>query len=346
MNLSEKVNDFWNEYNIIRKELEPALVNNDLITSAKLIDKINEKLITVANCNLEVSYVDEFFEIDFNPGFNKTSQYICSLLVKFKPKDLDNYSISAYLRPLSLTSESLKITDNGVEYTAKDFIVYYEIDAVNKNISIKVYCELFKNISVAEKEKYTYLMLNYFLGQLELELRITDIEIIDEPCDDENVCLMSSLYENVSDIVVDYDWPDYEDPTYIYYAYKLDKDCIEERVHKDIYLVHTSHPKLFEELNQSGKQIQEELKLLGGEYGYIYYEHTQEKEDIALYRQILEKEINNMVYDLKIARTIGGALGQKYAYINLIVFDRYLMMGAINKINEKLGTNLSYIAYR
>ena len=35
-----------------------------------------------------------------------------------------------------------------------------------------------------------------------------------------------------------------------------------------------------------------------------------------------EKEINDLLYPMSIARTMGGAIGMYYSYIDLAVFDR------------------------
>ena len=56
-----------------------------------------------------------------------------------------------------------------------------------------------------------------------------------------------------------------------------------------------------------------EFKDCGGEYGYFYYEKLYEDEKEALVRQQLEKEINELLYEMSIARTMGGAVGIYYS---------------------------------
>ena len=47
------------------------------------------------------------------------------------------------------------------------------------------------------------------------------------------------------------------------------------------------------------------------------------------------KEINDLLYPMSIARTMGGAIGMYYSYIDLAVFDRDGFAIALEKINEK-----------
>ena len=55
----------------------------------------------------------------------------------------------------------------------------------------------------------------------------------------------------------------------------------------------------------------------GGEYGYLYYEKLYEDEKEALVRSSWKKR--SMIYciPMSIARTMGGAIGIYYSYIDL-----------------------------
>ena len=64
----------------------------------------------------------------------------------------------------------------------------------------------------------------------------------------------------------------------------------------------------------------------------------------ALVRQQLEKEINDLLYPMSIARTMGGAIGMYYSYIDLAVFDRD-GFACIGKINEKMKFKIYYHSF-
>lgn len=59
----------------------------------------------------------------------------------------------------------------------------------------------------------------------------------------------------------------------------------------------------------------------------------------------MEKQIHELLYPLGIARTMGGAYGSKYAYIDVAVFDKDLFYQALEKINQQLPIQFTYRAF-
>ena len=70
-----------------------------------------------------------------------------------------------------------------------------------------------------------------------------------------------------------------------------------------------------------------------------------EDEKEALVRQQLEKEINDLLYPMSIARTMGGAVGEYYSYIDIAVFDKDGFMIALEKINEHMNFKIYYKSF-
>ena len=184
-----------------------------------------------------------------------------------------------------------------------------------------------------------------FIGELELEARINSITIIDTPSDEENVCLLPNFYEDICDIIIDEEWSEYHDPTTIYMAYKLDEKLPSETLRKDMKMIITTNPQLQEELLNQEYQSCKDMKERGAEYGYLFYEVLYEDEKEALLRQQLEKEINKLFYDMSLARTIGGAIGIHYSYIDVAVFDIDGFKIALEKLNEKLSFKIYYRSF-
>ena len=82
-------------------------------------------------------------------------------------------------------------------------------------------------------ENLTATTLRNIIGELELEARISRVEILEEESDEENVCLLPNLYEDLCDILVDQEWMEYHDPLSIYMAYKLDEKPVSETLRRD-----------------------------------------------------------------------------------------------------------------
>ena len=110
-------------------------------------------------------------------------------------------------------------------------------------------------------------MLELFIGELEFEARISRVEILDAEIDEENVCLLPNLYEDLCDIIIDQEWMEYHDPLSIYMAYKLDEKPVSETLRRDMKLIVTTNPQLQEEVLNKEYATCKDFADKGGEYG-------------------------------------------------------------------------------
>lgn len=347
MNLKHRVQNFWKYFMKERIHLEDALSKGNTKEYSHLLKDFNAHLKKVCQVSMEVEMSETgFYEMTFDTAGNKTAQLCAALLKKDAPKEMaEDWIINAFRQPLSEKALHSVLDINGKQYSGADFKVYYTIEEEAKMISLKVYCEGLKGLEEERKQRIVAYMLELFIGELEFEARISHVEILDEECDEENVCLLPNLYEDICDIVIDRDWMEYHDPLSIYVAYKLDEKPVSETLRNDRKLIITTNPQLQEELMNKQYDSCKDFKALGGEYGFLYYEVLYEDEKEALVRQQLEKEMNDLLYPMSIARTIGGAVGEYYSYIDLAVFDIDGFQIALEKINEKMTFPLYYKSY-
>lgn len=344
MNLKQRVQEFWEYFISIQKDLENGLRDKEQHEVAHTIEDLNEHLTSVCGCKVEIEMsATDFFELTFTPGGNKTAQICCALLKKDAPTQLlDDWIINAFRQPLSEKAYNSVLRIKDKEFSGSDFKVFYTINEESRTLDLKIYCEALKGMDENYREKMVVYMLELFIGELELEARISSIEIIDEPSEEENVCLLPNLYEDICDIIVDKEWVEYHDPLAIYMAYKLDEKPVNETLRKDMKLIVTTNPQLQEELLNDDFTTCKELIDKGGEYGYLYFEKLYNDEKEALVRQQLEKEMNDLLYDLSIARTMGGAIGIYYSYIDVAIFDIDAFEVALAKVNEKMKFQIYY----
>ena len=132
------------------------------------------------------------------------------------------------------------------------------------------------------------------------------------------------------------------------YEDDIRKMCIRDRsetLRNDRKLIVTTNAPLQEELMRKDDGMCRDFLALGGEYGFLYYEVLYEDEKEALVRQQLEKEINDLLYPMSIARTMGGAVGEYYSYIDIAVFDKDGFMIALEKINEHMNFKIYYKSF-
>ena len=102
---------------------------------------------------------------------------------------------------------------NGQTVRGADFKVYYTIEEESKTVELKVYCAALQGLEETNKESIVAYMLELFIGELEFEARISRVEILDAEIDEENVCLLPNLYEDLCDIIIDQEWMEYPYPS-------------------------------------------------------------------------------------------------------------------------------------
>ncbi len=347
MDTRYRVKNFWKYFTGVQKEIEDAFQNQDESLIEELRKEVSQQVQSVCDASAELEWQDGFFELAFHGGVNKTKQYICALLKKEAPKQLVNdWIISSFRQPLSQSALHAKIQLDDEVYSGSDFMVYYEIHKDAKCITIEVYSKALTGLEETKQRNIVTAMLELFIGEIELEARISDIQISTEPKSDaENYCLLPNFYEDICDIVIDEEWTEYSEPCAIYAAYKLDQTIVSETLRKDMKLIITTNPQLQSELLNQESDSCEEARRFGSEYGYLYYEIEQEKEQIALVRQQLEQELQGLFYEAGIARMIGGAVGTHYAYVDCIVFDRDAFQILLSKLNEHLSFPLYYQSF-
>lgn len=344
MNLKHRVKNFWIYFETIQKELEHCLDEGDHHELAHIMEDVNHQLKTIVATQMEVELSENgFYEMTLPSGGDKNVQLCSALLVKNAPEQMkENWILNAWRPPLSEKAMNSFIEIKDRRYTGADFKIYYTINEGLKMLDIEVYCEGLIGLEETYRNRLVAYMLELFIGELELEARINSISIIDEESDEENVCLLPNFYEDICDIIIDQEWSEYHDPTLIYMAYKLDEKLPSETLRKDMKMIVTTNPQLQEELLNQEYDSCKEMKERGAEYGYLFYEVLYEDEKEALVRQQLEKEVNKLLYEMSIARTIGGAVGVHYSYIDLAVFDIDGFHIALEKMNEKMNFKIYY----
>lgn len=344
MSIKKQAKRFWRVFEQEKKNLEKALLSHndeEVKEIKKIISTYFEEL---CNCELEISEEDGIFELTFLPEQEKNAQLICDLLKKLAPESMQDWVIHSCLPPLSQKALNTVLRIKEQDYTADDFIVYYDIDRKNKCLNAEIYCDAFMQIEPNKAMEIGIYMLQLNIGEIALEAYINHIDVISERKSG-NASLLSSFYETLLDIIEEEKWTEYDSATSIYRAYSLNENKIIEDVRKDMKIIFTVHPLLMGELLNDEYFTYHQFFDFGGEYGYLYYELEGKEVNDALIRQKLEKKLNELLYPMGIARSIGGAIGTKYAYIDLAIFDKDEFIKVLDKINNKLSIKLTYKSF-
>lgn len=347
MTIRQQVKRFWKVFEMERKNLEKALLEMDQEEVKEISKILSTYFEELCNCELEICEEDGIFEITFLPEMEKNAQIICALLKSMAPKEnMENWVIHACLPPLSQRALNTILKIENDAYTSDDFIVNYDIDYKNRCLNLEIYCDAFKRMRAEKARDVAYYMLELFVGETAMEGYINHVEVLDQRVEnDGNQVLMSDLYDRLLDIVDEEKWIQYKDPTSIYRVYQVSENNLKDDVRKDMKVIFTMHSHLINETLNDEYFICNQFFDFGGEYGYVYYEHENSEVNDSIVRQTLEKKLNELLYPLGIARSIGGAIGMKYAYIDLALFDKEGFLKALEKINKKLTIKLKYRAF-
>ncbi len=346
VNCKMRVKYFWENFMAMREELESALREEDEAQLEELRGEIDRMLEKVCGCKALIERnADGFFEFTLDTGPNKTVQYIAALIRQNAPRELvEDWIINAWLPPFTSKAANAAVRIKDHVYSGADFTVFYEIDETNKCLHTQVYCPGYRDILDEDRKRdMSAYMLELFLGELELEARIASVQAIDEPLSDgENFCLLPNFYEDVCDIIIANDWLEYHDPTSIYMVYKLSEQPVHDTLRNDMKLIITTNALLQEEVLQGNDDSCKDFHDKGGEYGYLYYENPYTDEKNALIRQTMEKRLDEQLQKLSVARTIGGAIGEFYSYIDVAIFDPDAFAIILEDLNTKISFALHY----
>ncbi len=345
MNIKQQVIRFWKIFLEERSNLERALDSHDVAEVGEITKILSTYFEEFSNSELEIAKEADSYEITFLSGQDKNVQLIGVLLKAYAPEAiLDTWIVNSYLPPLSEKAINTILRVQNQEYSAEDFMIYYEIDETAKAVHCEVYCDAFAVMDDNKANEVAVYMLQLFIGECALEAYIASYEVTRERHGGSQVVL-SQFYELLMELVDEHEWPMYQDPTQIYRVYKLDEKKIKDEVRQDMKIIFTTHPILIAESLQDQYVSSHEFFDFGGEFGYVYYKNQNGNESDALYRQALEKKLNELLFEKGIAKSIGGAMGAVYAYVDLAIYDKEAFIKALQNINRHLSVQLEYRAF-
>ncbi len=345
--IKTKTAKFWQLFMKQQQELETALTNQDKAKTGELVRILNDELLSLAGCYLEVEGgEDNFYECTLLSGEDKTAQILAVYIKKFAPDQvLDRWIINDCRPPLSEKGFTMRFDVRQLSYGVEDLKVSIDVLEEAKMVDLHIYCPGFEWQEENERRALSEIYLEMMLGSLLMEGYVNSYECVEAMDTEREWVLMSDLYEQLSELVETKGWVQFKDPTQIYRAYKLDKEEINDQINHDKILITTCHPELFTEIMNNQRTVLDQFNRLGGEYGTLAVDHDGYTEEVVHQKKVLERELNDLLYSLGIARCIGSAVGTHHYYLDVAVFDRNDFKTALAKINQQLGFTLTYLPY-
>lgn len=347
MSIKSNALAFWKYFLKNQKEIESALESQDKDKIKTWNDKLGEECLKVAGCYLSIEREDDFNLLTFEPMRDKTSQIICVYLKKFAPKALvDTWIIFDCIPPLCDKINHYRFNIDEKDYSIHDIeIGFIETPKVKDSFSVSLVCEAFENMNDNEKDILGETYVQNVLGDLVLNSYVEKIECIPYKREDVKYVPMIQGYDEIIDFMELHNYKTYSDCTQIYTVYKLDEENVSDEVFDDRILISTIHPMNFIEVMNNERRSLNQITRLQGEVGYLILSIDEFNESVATQKRVLEKELNDLLYDLGIARVTGSGIAKKRVYFEVFIFDKEEFKKAIVKVVSKLNLPITYLAY-
>lgn len=342
MSVLNTIREFWQRFEDEQQDLQQALVQKNYDKINEILEGLNEEVNAISGCSFFVEDVSEDFEMTFDPGPNKTSQYLAQRLKMMAPEAVKKtWRINDSLQPLSQKAIEASIQIKDQIYTLADFFVFYTIHPENQTFETEIYCP---GYSLIENDEYTKEMSMYLLelaiGQTDYEAYIGSVLPLTQPEEGKTFCSLVDFYDKIQETVVKEHWKTYASPLEIYSIYQPNQDFAHDALRKDMKIIFTTHPLLVEETLGEKNDVLLDLKAKEGEYGYIYYSNPFTGKDNALFRQELAKQLDEEMSKLHFGKVIGGAMGKSFSYIDWIIFDQEGFLKAFDQIKKQLDAKV------
>lgn len=343
MSVYTNVLAFWKEFEEKDATLRQNLVE-DQDQAFAMMEKYDEKINQICGSHFFCEFTYDAFEMTFDTGPNKTSQYLAWYCAQLAPQSIQkNWIINSCLPPMSQKAiqADLKIKED--DYYLNDFTVFYTVDQKNQTIDCKLYCPGYSQIGNDERKKeMSMYLIELALGQCAYEAYLSSVDCLDTPDETMKFCNLIDFYEAIMETVEKHNWHTYNHPTEIYSMYQPYKEFADDSLRKDMKMIFTTHPLLVEETIEQKQDVLSDLLVKDGEFGYMYFMNLYNNKEDALFRQELSKKLDKEMTKIHAAKVIGGAIGKSYCYIDWIVFDKHRFIQAFNDIKKQLDIKLYY----
>ena len=323
MSIKTNVLAFWDYFSKKQNTIETCLQKQDYETLSAILNELQDEVNRISGCEFFIEDVCEPLEMTFDPGPNKTCQYIAKVLKNSAPKNVkDHWIINDQLVALSQKAIEAQVKIRDEVYTLPDFHVFYTKDSESQMFSCLVYCPGFRLIDNTEnKKEMSMYLLELAIGQADYEAYIGSIDYLDQADPEMKFCNLIDFYDVIHEVVCQEQWKTYNSPLDIYSVFQPRQEAGHESLRKDMKFIFTTHPLLIEETLGQGQDVQLDLRSKDGDFGFMYYDNPFEGKENALFRQELSKKLNEAFVKENVAQVIGGAIGTSFSYIDWIVYD-------------------------
>lgn len=320
----QRVHEFWHTF------------SKDIQKYEKLIDRAQDKSIETKEIVgefsrlLNIAFSEPFYnvgkagdkyELIMTPEGNRNTLLLINYWKSQMPEDVfDNWNIFTTKPAMQNLSPTMGLNMHGADVNIGDVEVYYSADDNSKKLDLQILSP--KLMALSEDQRYSmlFILLDICIGELNVMQNIGAIRFVDSEPQGSKPATLIELTDKLEDEFRANGWELSTSSLDRYVTYSLKAQ--NENLRQDVYAGFICSTDIINDYLEEQDNLFLTSFQDGVVYGFVYYNNQQiPNAEVVTFRQKVEDEIIALVEKDKIASYIGGATGERYSYMDFIIYD-------------------------
>lgn len=226
------------------------------------------------------------------------------------------------------------VTLDGHEFQAKEFWVTPEVDEDKEQVNLTIWHPLWPELDLRQKHAITFIFLDEALGEYGTGWWTGTIRLENDRL--EGAFPIWELHDFISEVSREYGWEKYL-PGEACSLFKIEPED-ENFPRSDLFTLLTVAPNLFEEHREAKGDLPDPLVDTGATYLYVAYDsgYAPAGEELET-RCEIEEALDAALKAESSGRCIGGGMGLRRTYVDLLIYDGERSMEIIRETLRALG---------
>ena len=326
---ADRVDKFWAEFSCAIDEIKADLAAEEF---EKAMRKIDEKLrICLAEPYFMTGLVGERLDLVLTPEGMRHRLFWLSFIKNAMPKRLESKMLCTLGKPRAPRGiGGIEMYDTRVN--AEESMIYAQFN--ESDVDIKIYNENLAALLAQDEGKagnLSFILLDNIIGETAVINTLGMLEVLDKP--QENGVPLSEFADLIDE---KFGEKAAREPLKNFFSYEMEPRG--SGVREDVIVGTTCLRNLIGEYLGGKRDIYNEAFELGIKFCFLSIDNDGDMQaGFDLRNKIEDEELESCGSFLEI---IGGATGQRHAYIDLICYDKERLKEKVNELCKKYGANI------
>lgn len=324
-----RVDKFWTEFSGVIDEIKADLAAKEF---EKAMQKTDEKLrICLAEPYFMTGLVGDKLDLVLTPEGMRHRLFWLNFIKNAMPKQLESKMLCTLGKPRAPRGiGGIEMYDTHVN--AEESMIYAQFN--ESDVDIKIYNENLAALLAQDEGKaydLSFILLDNMIGETTVINTLGELEVLAEP--EENGVPLSEFADLVDE---KFGEKAALEPLKNFFSYEMEPRRSEVR--EDVVVGTTCLTAIINQYLNGERDIYNEAFELGIKFCFLSIDNGGDMQaGFDLRNKIEDDELENCGSFLEI---IGGATGQKHAYIDLICYDEERLKEKVSELCKKYGANI------